>query len=58
MSISKYMIGQRVVYGGVICLICAPEDKHSSNIWVDNPERGYKHGVARSNIEPLPNGQL
>lgn len=54
-----FMIGQRVIYQGVICTICTPENKNNSfEYWIDNPERGYKHGVSESSIKPLPNGQL
>lgn len=53
------MIGQRVVYHGVICTVCAPEDGiPTTNVWVDNPEKGYKHWASPDNIKPLPNGQL
>lgn len=51
----EYMIGQRVIYGSVICVVCAPL---SDDMWIDNPEKGYKHWVSKGNIKPLPNGQL
>jgi len=57
----KYMIGQRVIYHNVICVVCKPSDprdQNSKEVWVDDPERGYKHWVAWSNIKPLPGGQL
>ncbi|MBL4904258.1 MAG: hypothetical protein JKY62_16670 [Desulfocapsa sp.] len=56
-----YMIGQRVIYHNVICRICIPETAHElteDRIWINNPEKGYKHWVSKSNIKPLPNGQL
>lgn len=56
---NNFMIGQRVIYGNVICVICEPEVKeYNYEYWVDNPQKGYKHGVATSNIKPLPNGQV
>jgi len=51
------MVGQRVIYQNVICTICKPE-RVDGNIWIYNPERGYNHWVAESNIKPLPGGQL
>lgn len=55
----EYMIGQRVIYYDVICTVCKPERTDTSfEIWVDDPKRGYKHGVDESNLKPLPNGQL
>ena len=57
----KYMIGQRAIYYGVIVTVCAaPEDfsNYDDYIWVDNPEKQYKHYVSISNLKPLPNGQL
>lgn len=48
------MIGQKVLYQNVICTVCKPEHEDNCGwIWVDNPERGYKHGVAPSNLKPL-----
>lgn len=55
---SEFMIGQRVIYAGVICTVCRPERKDCREIWIDNPEKGHKHWVAESNLKPLPNGQL
>jgi hypothetical protein len=50
----KYMIGERVIYQNVVCTICRPEYKESSfDVWIDNPERGYKHGVDEANLTPL-----
>jgi hypothetical protein len=55
----KFMIGQKVIYNDVICTICQPENPKSSfDYWIDNPEKGYKHGTIIGNIKPLPNGQL
>ena len=56
-----FMIGQRVVYHNVICVVCAPETEGhitKDQCWIDNPEKGYKHWVEVQNIKPLPNGQL
>jgi len=59
MSNKKFMIGQRVIYQGVLCTICKPDNPSCGyDYWVSNPEKGYNHGVATSNLKPLPNGQL
>ena len=62
---NTYLIGQRVLYGNVICTVCVPYPKQQKSnttedteIWIDNPEKGYKHFVSKDNIKPLPNGQL
>lgn len=59
---AEYMIGQRVIYRGIICVVCSPDRKaaifDATNPWIDNPERGYKHQVSVDNLKPLPNGQL
>ena len=53
------MIGQRVIYQNVICVVCSPEDAMCADkIWIDNPEKGYKHWVDENNIRPLPGCQL
>jgi len=55
----EYMIGQQVIYGDVIYVVCKPEDGSRDHwIWVDNPERGYKHAVNSNDIKPLSNNQL
>lgn len=60
--VMNYMIGQRVIYANVIVTICPPErddlDALDNNIWIDNPAVGHKHWVAKTNLTPLPNGQL
>lgn len=53
-----YMIGQRVIYNNVICVVCKPENNYSEYPWIDNPGKGYKHFVYPDNLKPLPNGQL
>lgn len=58
-----FLLGQRVIYQNVICTICKPEHNGHlngavENIWIDNPEKGYCHYVAISNLKPLPGGQL
>lgn len=54
-----FMIGQQVIYQRIICIICEPEHpEYSYEYWIHNPSKGYKHGVATSNLKPLPNGQL
>jgi len=55
---NEFMIGQRVIYQNIICTICAPETESVWQYWVDNPARGYKHGVDVGNLKALPNGQL
>ena len=58
-DVMEYMIGQRVIYQGVICIICRPEnDCNPGAPWIDNPKVGFKHWVDEDNIKPLPNGQL
>lgn len=59
----KYMIGQRAIYQNVIVTICATPEYYGrvnddTEIWIDNPERDYKHYVDIKNLKPLPNGQL
>lgn len=60
MPVDKFMIGQRVIYGKVICVVCAPEhvNSHTDPTWIDNPEKGHKHWVDIGNLKALPNGQL
>ena len=60
-----YFIGQRVLYGNVLCTVVPPETDPNDPaylsgriVWVDNPEKGYKHWVSVGNAKPLPNGQL
>jgi hypothetical protein len=54
-----YMIGQRVIYNGnVICTVCKPERKGCTELWIDNPAKGYPHFVDPNNLRPLPGGQL
>lgn len=55
-----FMIGQRVIYQNVICILCEPEHTAVSSdwLWIDNPSKGYKHAVDKNNLKPLPNGQL
>lgn len=55
-----FMIGQRVIYQNVICTVCTADHNHTDKdcIWIDNPERGYRHWVAEHNVQPLPGGQL
>ena len=62
---SKFMIGQRVIYSNTICIVCPTEricrPENSSNrkiFWINNPSKGYRHWVSESNLKPLPNGQL
>lgn len=59
---SSFMIGQRVIYSGVICTVCMPEDSKISfdpnNPHIMNPEKGYIHWASKDNLKPLPNGQL
>lgn len=57
-SIAPYLIGQRVIYRNVICVVCMPENDTNGWVWIDNPAAGYKHGASKDNIKPLPNGQL
>ena len=59
----NYMIGQRAIYADTIVTVCHPEnDSHlhptGNSIWIDNPQRGYKHHIAAHNLKPLPNGQV
>jgi len=70
----KYMIGQRAIYQDVIVTVCATPEYYgdqclgsnagkrvvseTDEIWIDNPEREYKHYVDIKNLKPLPNGQL
>jgi len=57
--INPYMIGQRVIYQGVICTVCNPETLDSSfEIWISNPSKGYSHGASIHSVSPLPGGQL
>ena len=52
-----FLIGQRVIYNDVICVVCAPENNNSpGKTWVFNPEKNYKHWA--DNLKPLPGGQL
>ena len=53
----KFMIGQRVIYNNIICVVCKPE-RVDGNTWIDNPEKGYKHWAAEGNLKALPGGQL
>jgi len=54
-----YAIGRRVLYQGMVVTICAPETADSSfDTWVNNAERGYKHGVDKDNLKPLPFGNV
>jgi hypothetical protein len=54
-----FIVGQRVIYQNVICTIAPPDHMRDfEKIWINNPERGYKHWVSPSNLKPLPNGQL
>lgn len=69
---SKFMIGQRVIYKDmigretnhsqivdIICTVCVPEfDGDNSKTWIINPARGCKHWVSNDNIKALPGGQL
>lgn len=56
---NDFMIGQRVIYQNVICVVCPSETKEGvRRLWVNNPEKGHKHWVDPSNLSPLPNGQL
>ena len=58
---TEYLIGQRVIYNNrVICTVGINDTKDNryDEIWIHNPEVGYKHFVDVENIEPLPNGQL
>ena len=58
-SVKQYLIGQRVIYGNVICQINGIDDENNQvKIWVDNPDRKYSHWVSPGNIRPLPGGQL
>lgn len=58
-EVNTFKIGQRVLYQNVICVVCPSETKEGIHrLWIDNPERGYKHWVSPHNIQPLPNGQL
>lgn len=57
----QVLIGQRVIYEGVICTVCRPEigvAPDAQKPWIDNPEKGYRHWVSIDNLKPLPNGQL
>lgn len=55
----NFMIGQRVIYGNVICVVCAPENTmYADKLWIDNPEKEYKHWVDEKNLKALPGGQL
>lgn len=57
----KFMIGQRVIYYDVICIVVPPNKGHpvkADEVWIDNPEKGYCHWVDIRNVKPLPNGQL
>lgn len=54
----KFMIGQRVIFRNVICIVCKPELNDSGKVWIADPEVGYKHWVSEDNLKPLPNGQL
>ena len=56
---TNYMIGQRVLYQGVICTVCRPKhDLGDWDYWIDNPEKGHAHGVYNLSIHALPGGQL
>lgn len=56
---NEFIIGQRVIYYDVICIICKPENNNCGKwIWIDNPEKGYKHAVDKNALQPLPGGQL
>lgn len=58
-SNNDYMIGQRVIYQNVICVVCRPDDTDAPDrTWVHNPSKGYKHWVSKDNLKPLPGGQL
>lgn len=60
----EFMIGQRVIYQNVICVVCAPETEDRfentwmEGVWIDNPKVGYKHSVSVDNLKALPLGQL
>ena len=51
----NYMIGEQVIYMGVICTICAPDHNRTDldAIWIDNPEKGYKHTASEINLKPF-----
>lgn len=66
----KYLLGQRVIYGGTeICKVCPPprlrqparpglgQPAGSDEIWIMRAA-GYEARVALHNVQPLPNGQL
>jgi len=56
---TKFLIGQRVIYQDVICKVCAPPaGKNVFDYWIYNTKTGYEHGVAIYNLKPLPDGQL
>lgn len=58
-NLKMFMIGQRVIYQNVICVVCKPENNNAQDrTWIDNPEKGYKHWVSEDNIKPLPDGQF
>lgn len=56
-----FMIGQRVIYQEVICTV-VPSMTDPLNLefpyYINNPAKGYVHGVETSNLKPLPNHQL
>jgi hypothetical protein len=59
LNTENFMVGQRVIYQGVLCTICKPDNpSYSYDYWISNPEKGHNHGVDTSNLKPLPNGQL
>lgn len=57
----EYLLGQRVIYAGEICLTCLPPKGRPAadqwRIWIKRPV-GYESCVSIDNVKPLPNGQL
>lgn len=62
LPIQPFVVGQRVIYLGVICIIYMPKDSKLSfdpdNPYIINLKKGYIHQVSKDKLKPLPNSQL
>jgi len=53
-----FRVGELVLYREVVCRVCPPEVANSSfEVWVENPEKGYRHGVSLSSIRGIPQNE-
>jgi hypothetical protein len=50
----NFIIGDLVVWQGITCTVCKPENLLSPDkVWIDNPDKGYKHWVDPFNLKHL-----